>query len=59
MISSEGDQVLAGAFLAIMGKIEAGILQIAKKWSWIPFSERFQLQILVLHQSTRTFKAGL
>ena len=31
MASSEGDQLLAGAFHAIMGKIEAGILQIAKK----------------------------
>ena len=29
--SSEGNQLLAGAFHAIMGKIEAGILQIAKK----------------------------
>ena len=34
MASSEGDQLLAGAFHAIMGKIEAGILQIAKKWNW-------------------------
>ena len=34
MASSEGDQQLAGAFHAIMGKIEAGILHIAKKWNW-------------------------
>ena len=34
MASPEGDQLLAGAFHAIMGKIEAGILQIAKKWNW-------------------------
>ena len=31
MARSEGDQLFAGAFHAIMGKIEAGILQIAKK----------------------------
>ena len=31
MASSEGDQLLAGPFHAIMGKIGAGILQIAKK----------------------------
>ena len=31
MASSKGDQLLAGASHAIMGKIEAGILQIAKK----------------------------
>ena len=34
IISSEGDQLLAGAFHAIMEKIEADILQIAKKWNW-------------------------
>ena len=34
MASSEGDQLLAGAFPAIVGKIEAGILQIAKNWNW-------------------------
>ena len=34
MISSEGDQLLTGAFHAIMEKIEADILQIAKKWNW-------------------------
>ena len=34
MARSEEDQLLAGAFHAIMGKIEAGILQIAKKWNW-------------------------
>ena len=34
MASSEGDKVLAGAFHAVMDKIEAGILQIAKKWNW-------------------------
>ena len=34
MASSEGDQLLAGAFHAIMGKIEAGMLQIAKKQNW-------------------------
>ena len=31
MASSEGDQLLAGAFYAIMGKIEADILQVAKE----------------------------
>ena len=31
MASSEGNQLLAGAFHAIMGKIETGILQIVKK----------------------------
>ena len=31
MASSEGDQLLAGGFHAVMGKIDAGILQIAKK----------------------------
>ena len=31
MASSEGDQLLAGAFHAIVGKIEAGILQVAKE----------------------------
>ena len=31
MANSEGDQLLAGGFHAIMGKIDAGILQIAKK----------------------------
>ena len=30
MASSEGDQLLSGAFQAIMDKIEADILQIAK-----------------------------
>ena len=34
MANSEGDQLLAGAFHAIMDKIEADILQIAKKWNW-------------------------
>ena len=34
MASSEGDQRLAGSFYAIMDKIEADILQIAKKWNW-------------------------
>ena len=34
MASSEGDKVLVGAFHAVMDKIEAGILQIAKKWNW-------------------------
>ena len=32
--SSKGDQLLKGVFHAIMDKIEAGILQIAKKWNW-------------------------
>ena len=34
MASFEIDQVLAGAFHVIMDKIEADILQIAKKWNW-------------------------
>ena len=34
MASSEGNQLLAGAFHAIMDKIEAHILQTAKKWNW-------------------------
>ena len=50
MVSSEGDQPLARAFHAIMDKIEADMLQIAKNGignesSYIKdtFSERFQL----------------
>ena len=31
MASSEGDQLLSGPFHGIMGKIEAAILEIAKK----------------------------
>ena len=34
MASSEENQILAGAFHAIMDKIEADKLQIAKKWNW-------------------------
>ena len=34
MASSEGDQLLAVAFHAIIDKIEADILQIAKKFNW-------------------------
>ena len=34
MASTEGDQLLAGAFRAIMDEIEADILQTAKKWNW-------------------------
>ena len=34
MARSEGDQVLAGVFHAVMEKKEADILQIAKKWNW-------------------------
>ena len=34
MASSEGDQPLARAFPAVMDKVEADILQIAKKWNW-------------------------
>ena len=34
MASSEGNQLLIGAFHAIMDKTEADILQIAKKWTW-------------------------
>ena len=34
MASSEGDQLLAGAFHAILDKIKADILQITKKWNW-------------------------
>ena len=34
MASSEGDQLLVGSFHAIMDKIEADILQIAKTWNW-------------------------
>ena len=33
MVSSEGNQLLAGVFHAIMDKIEADILQTAKKWN--------------------------
>ena len=32
--SSEGDQLLAVAFHAIIDKIEADILQTAKKFNW-------------------------
>ena len=35
MANSEEDQLLAGAFHAIMDKIQAHILQIEKKWKWI------------------------
>ena len=71
MASPKGDQPLAGAFHAVMEKIEADVLQIAtRKWKWIgignefsyikdSFSERFQLQMPVLHQCTCTFKAFL
>ena len=34
MASPEGDQLLAGAFHAIIDKVEADILQIEKKWNW-------------------------
>ena len=34
MASSEGGQLIAGAFHGIMDKIEADILQTAKKWNW-------------------------
>ena len=34
MASSEGDQLLARAFLTIMEKIETDTLQITKKWNW-------------------------
>ena len=50
MADSEGDQILAGAFHAIMDTADANILQIAKKeigyeFLYIrdTFSERFQL----------------
>ena len=56
MASSEGDQLLVGTFHPIMDKIEADVLQIAKKWNWNEslyikdtFSERFQLKMPVLH----------
>ena len=46
--SSEGSHLVAGAFHVIMDKIEADILQIAKKWNWkwivrhqAYFSERY------------------
>ena len=66
MASSERDQPLAGAFYAIMDKTEADILdrqrsRIENELSCIKdsFSERFQLSMLVLHQSTCTRKDGL
>ena len=34
MASLAGDQPLAGAFHAIMEKIQADILQIATRWNW-------------------------
>ena len=34
MASSEGDQLLAGTFYAVMGTIEAGILKTSKKQNW-------------------------
>ena len=37
MASSEGDQLLARAFHAIMDKIDSDILQTAKKQNWIVF----------------------
>ena len=33
MASSERDQLLTGAFHAVMDKIETDILQITKKWN--------------------------
>ena len=33
MTSSEGDQLLAGGFHAILDNIEVDILQIVKKWN--------------------------
>ena len=46
MASSEGDQLLKGAFHAILDKIEADILQIAKKWNglWIFTHQRYFFQ---------------
>ena len=56
MASFEEDQQLAGAFHAIMDKIEADILHDAKKWDW---KWKLQLWMPVLLQSTCTFKVGL
>ena len=60
MTSSEGNQLLAGAFHAIMDEIDADILQIAKEsnWKWIITHEAHQPWMPVMHQSTCTFKAG-
>ena len=41
MASSEGDQLLAADFHAIVDKIEADILQIANKWN---------LKLIFIHQ---------
>ena len=66
MANTEGDQQLAGALHAILDKIELIYFKlqrsgIGNESSFIKdtFSERFQLQMPVLHQSTCTFNASL
>ena len=68
MASSEGDQLLAGAFHAIIDQMEANKIYLKLQRSGIgnessyikyTFSARFQLWMPVLHQSMCTFKAGL
>ena len=65
MANFVADKPLAGAFHAIMDKIEANIqLQscgIENESSYIKntFWERFKLYMPVLHQSSCSFKTGL
>ena len=34
MVCSEGDQLLGADFHAVLGKVEADMLQITKEWNW-------------------------
>ena len=43
MASSEEGQLISGAFHIIKGKIEAAMLQTAKKWNW---------KLIFTHQGT-------
>ena len=68
MASSEGDQLLAGTFHAIIDQIEANKIYLKLQRSGIgnesscikhTFSARFQLWMPVLHQSMCTFTSKL
>lgn len=65
MAYTKGDHVLEGNFHAILDKIEGGMLQITKKGNKNgssnikdPSTERFKLQMPVLHQSMCISNAG-
>ena len=66
MALSEGNQLFAGDFHALMDEMNAGMLQFTRNGTGNRFSnikdtfaESFQLQLSVLHQSMCIFKAGL